>query len=116
MDAVFSVPEPRNEPVRDYAPDSAERERLQRRLGELAADRLDLPMTIGGDSAQPWSTTGLDRSSKLWLAVCSMQYGPMFAPSSNVSPPKPFTKQPKLNATLSPSSIRSPFSHTIWSR
>jgi 1-pyrroline-5-carboxylate dehydrogenase len=48
MDAVLSVPEPRNEPVRDYAPGSAERDSLQRRLGELAAERIDLPMTIGG--------------------------------------------------------------------
>ncbi|MFK3980968.1 L-glutamate gamma-semialdehyde dehydrogenase [Micromonospora sp. NPDC050397] len=48
MDAVFSVPEPRNEPVRDYAPGSAERASLQRRLGELAAERLELPMTVGG--------------------------------------------------------------------
>jgi 1-pyrroline-5-carboxylate dehydrogenase len=49
MDAVFSVPEPRNEPVRNYEPGSAERDSLQRRLGELAADRLELPMTIGGE-------------------------------------------------------------------
>ncbi|MGW4461136.1 L-glutamate gamma-semialdehyde dehydrogenase [Micromonospora sp. NPDC004704] len=48
MDAVLSVPEPRNEPVRDYAPGSAERDSLQRRLGELAAERLDLPMAVGG--------------------------------------------------------------------
>ncbi|HEX5539997.1 MAG TPA: L-glutamate gamma-semialdehyde dehydrogenase [Micromonospora sp.] len=48
MDAVFSVPEPRNEPVRNYAPGSAERESLQRRLRELAADQLELTMTIGG--------------------------------------------------------------------
>ncbi|MCM0676820.1 L-glutamate gamma-semialdehyde dehydrogenase [Micromonospora phytophila] len=49
MDAVFSVPEPRNEPVRNYEPGSAERERLQRRLTELAAERIDLPMTIAGE-------------------------------------------------------------------
>ncbi|MGI5213918.1 L-glutamate gamma-semialdehyde dehydrogenase [Plantactinospora sp. CA-290183] len=48
MDAVLSVPEPRNEPVRDYAPGSAERDSLRRRLGELATERLELPMTIGG--------------------------------------------------------------------
>jgi 1-pyrroline-5-carboxylate dehydrogenase len=48
MDAVLSVPEPHNEPVRDYAPGSAERTSLQRRLGELAAERRELPMTIGG--------------------------------------------------------------------
>ncbi|MGC1213198.1 MAG: aldehyde dehydrogenase family protein, partial [Micromonospora sp.] len=49
MDAVFSVPEPRNEPVRTYEPGSADRERLQRRLTELAAERIDLPMTIAGE-------------------------------------------------------------------
>lgn len=48
MDAVFVVPEPRNEAVRGYAPDSAERESLRRRLTELSAGRHDLPMTIGG--------------------------------------------------------------------
>ena len=49
MDAVFAVPEPRNEPVRSYAPGTAERDSLQRRLGELAADGLDLTMTIDGE-------------------------------------------------------------------
>ena len=48
MDAVFTVPEPVNEPVRGYAPGSAEREALQRRLQELQDERLELPMTIGG--------------------------------------------------------------------
>jgi 1-pyrroline-5-carboxylate dehydrogenase len=48
MDAVFAVPEPRNEPVRSYAPGSSERAGLQGRLAELAGDRLELPMTIGG--------------------------------------------------------------------
>jgi 1-pyrroline-5-carboxylate dehydrogenase len=49
MDAVFSVPEPHNEPVRNYEPGGADRERLARRLTELAADRIDLPMTIAGE-------------------------------------------------------------------
>ncbi|GAA1816989.1 L-glutamate gamma-semialdehyde dehydrogenase [Planosporangium flavigriseum] len=48
MDAVFVVPEPRNEPVHGYAPGSPERASLQRKLDELAGDRLDLTMTIGG--------------------------------------------------------------------
>ncbi|HEY8473459.1 MAG TPA: L-glutamate gamma-semialdehyde dehydrogenase [Natronosporangium sp.] len=49
MDAIVRVPEPRNEPVRDYAPGSAERERLQRRITELAeAGPIELPMTIDG--------------------------------------------------------------------
>jgi 1-pyrroline-5-carboxylate dehydrogenase len=48
MDAVFTVPEPVNEPVATYAPGSPERASLQRRLGELAADRVDLTLTIDG--------------------------------------------------------------------
>lgn len=49
MDAVFSVPEPRNEPVRPYEPGNIDRDRLQRRLVELANDRIDLPMTVAGE-------------------------------------------------------------------
>jgi 1-pyrroline-5-carboxylate dehydrogenase len=49
MDSLFQVPEPSNEPVHPYAPGSAERDRLTRRLGELAADKVELTMTIGGE-------------------------------------------------------------------
>ncbi|MFI9389180.1 L-glutamate gamma-semialdehyde dehydrogenase [Kutzneria sp. NPDC052558] len=48
MDAVTSVPQPYNEPVRSYAPGSAERESLQRRVAELEGSRHELTMTIGG--------------------------------------------------------------------
>src|SRR5205814_4835860 len=48
VDAVFAVPEPRNEPLRGYAPGTPERESLARRIGELAAERIDLTMTIAG--------------------------------------------------------------------
>ncbi|MEV6206059.1 L-glutamate gamma-semialdehyde dehydrogenase [Kitasatospora sp. NPDC051914] len=49
MDAVTQVPAPVNEPVHGYAPGSPERERLERRLDELAAEPVPLPMTIGGE-------------------------------------------------------------------
>src|SRR3954467_13574003 len=49
LDAVTVPPVPVNEPVRGYAPGSPERASLEARLKELAADRLDLPMTIGGE-------------------------------------------------------------------
>ena len=49
MDAVSSVPEPVNETVRTYAPGSAERESLQRRLAELEGEQHELTMTIGGE-------------------------------------------------------------------
>ncbi len=48
MDAVTTVPDPRNEPVHSYAPGTAERLSLEKRLRELASDRLDLTMTIDG--------------------------------------------------------------------
>ena len=48
MDALFTVPEPYNEPVRTYAPATAERESLRRRLDALAAERVELTMTIDG--------------------------------------------------------------------
>ena len=51
MDAVSSVPEPVNEPVRSYAPGSADRTSLEAALKELgSAGPLDLTMTIGGDT------------------------------------------------------------------
>jgi 1-pyrroline-5-carboxylate dehydrogenase len=49
MDAQLSVPVPRNEPVRGYAPGSAERTSLQGRLDAMRDDRLDLTMTIDGE-------------------------------------------------------------------
>ncbi|HEV3170407.1 MAG TPA: L-glutamate gamma-semialdehyde dehydrogenase [Actinocrinis sp.] len=48
MDAVTQVPAPANEPVHGYGPGSAERARLERALGDLAAHPVDLPLTIGG--------------------------------------------------------------------
>ncbi|WP_441251682.1 L-glutamate gamma-semialdehyde dehydrogenase [Kitasatospora sp. McL0602] len=49
MDAVTQVPVPANEPVRGYAPGSPERAGLERRLDEMAAEQIPLPMTIGGE-------------------------------------------------------------------
>jgi len=49
VDAVSQVPTPVNEPVHDYAPGTPARARLEARLAELAADPVELPMTIGGE-------------------------------------------------------------------
>ena len=49
MDAVTLVPRPVNEPVRDYAPGSPERERLVAALEELAGEPLDIRQVIGGE-------------------------------------------------------------------
>ncbi len=48
MDAVFTVPEPHNEPVHTYAPNSGERASLQQRLAGLAGESAELTMTIDG--------------------------------------------------------------------
>src|SRR5205823_14034193 len=46
--AIALPPEPRNEPVKDYAPGSPERAELQKRLRELERDRIEIPLVIGG--------------------------------------------------------------------
>jgi 1-pyrroline-5-carboxylate dehydrogenase len=49
MDALLAVPEPRNEPVRSYAPGSPERASLRTRLDAMAGERVELTMTIDGE-------------------------------------------------------------------
>ena len=46
---LFRPPQPQNEPVKDYAPGSPERERVRRRLEELRGDKLEIPLVIGGE-------------------------------------------------------------------
>jgi 1-pyrroline-5-carboxylate dehydrogenase len=48
MDAVTRVPLPVNEPVRQYQPGSADRSALEARIKDLAGQRAELTMTIGG--------------------------------------------------------------------
>ena len=50
--AHFRVPEPYNEPVRSYAPGTAEREELRVRLQEMEAQQLDIPLLIGRASCR----------------------------------------------------------------
>jgi 1-pyrroline-5-carboxylate dehydrogenase len=45
---AFNVPTPVNEPVRSYAPGSAERASLKKKLDELAAETLEIPLVIDG--------------------------------------------------------------------
>jgi 1-pyrroline-5-carboxylate dehydrogenase len=48
MDAVTHVPQPANEPVRQYPPGSPDRAALESKIKELAGERAELTMTIGG--------------------------------------------------------------------
>ena len=47
--AISDVPAPTNEPVRDYAPGSAERGRLTDALASVAAEAIEFPHVIGGE-------------------------------------------------------------------
>jgi 1-pyrroline-5-carboxylate dehydrogenase len=48
MDSVTNVPFPGNEPIKGYAPGSPERAALEQKIKEMAGERAELTMTIGG--------------------------------------------------------------------
>src|SRR6185503_19615211 len=48
FNGVRRVPQPVNDPNRSYAPGSPERADLKARLKTMAAERLDIPLVIGG--------------------------------------------------------------------
>ncbi len=52
MNGIFRVPEPTNEPVRAYAPGSAEKASLKARLAELKASEIEIPLIIGGEEVR----------------------------------------------------------------
>lgn len=49
---IFNVPTPINEPIKNYAPDSAERKALQAMLKELRSKEIEVPMYIGGNEVK----------------------------------------------------------------
>jgi 1-pyrroline-5-carboxylate dehydrogenase len=53
---IFRPPTPFNEPIRSYEPGSPERAELQRRLAEMAGERLSIPLVIGGERVETGST------------------------------------------------------------
>jgi 1-pyrroline-5-carboxylate dehydrogenase len=52
--AHFRAPPARNEPVHDFAPGSPERASLEVRLAQMAGERIEIPLVIGGEDV----TTG----------------------------------------------------------
>jgi 1-pyrroline-5-carboxylate dehydrogenase len=59
--AIFSIPVPGNEPVRSYAPGSVEKKSLKKRLDEMLAEEIEIPILIGGREV---------RTGNLGTAVC----------------------------------------------
>ena len=53
---IFRPPKPVNEPVKDYAPGSPEREELRRRLDQMQSERIELPLVIGGEEVSTGDT------------------------------------------------------------
>src|SRR6266542_1151339 len=49
LNSIATVPQPRNEPVLDYAPGSSERKTLKRALETMAANVIDIPLVVGGE-------------------------------------------------------------------
>src|SRR5688572_16294788 len=43
------IPPPVNEPVRSYAPGTPERASIKATLGAMAAERIQIPLVIGGE-------------------------------------------------------------------
>jgi 1-pyrroline-5-carboxylate dehydrogenase len=50
------VPPPVNEPIKSYAPKSPERAEIKARLKEMAGERIDIPLVIGGAEIRTGST------------------------------------------------------------
>ena len=52
-----NVPTPINEPINSYAPGTPARAELKARLAAMAAERVDIPLFIGGREVRTGGTT-----------------------------------------------------------
>jgi len=55
--AIFKVPLPLNEPIKNYAPGSPEKVELKKKLTEMRQQRIDIPLIIGGEEIRTGNTT-----------------------------------------------------------
>jgi 1-pyrroline-5-carboxylate dehydrogenase len=53
---LFRPPPPQNEPVKEYAPGSPEREELRIRLEQMRSDQIEIPLVIGGEEIRSGET------------------------------------------------------------
>jgi 1-pyrroline-5-carboxylate dehydrogenase len=67
---IFKVPHPVNEPVKGYAPGSPERASLAAKVKEMAAQKIEIPLIIGGKEI---------RTGKLGKAVMPHDHGHVLA-------------------------------------
>src|SRR5437667_10488722 len=52
----YRVPNPINEPIRSYAPGTAERQALKKTLAAMSAEKIDIPLIIGGKEVRTGDT------------------------------------------------------------
>ncbi|MEO1367892.1 MAG: aldehyde dehydrogenase family protein, partial [Acidobacteriota bacterium] len=64
--AIFNVPAPVNEPIRDYAPGDPFRSSLKARLDAMLREEVEMPLIIGGEEI---------RTGNLGEAVCPHDHG-----------------------------------------
>ncbi len=67
---IAPTPFPTNEPIRDYEPGSAEKSSLKKRLSEMMAETVEIPLIIGGEEV---------RTGDLGKAVCPHDHGHVLA-------------------------------------
>jgi 1-pyrroline-5-carboxylate dehydrogenase len=53
---MFKIPTPQNEPVRSYAPGTPEREELKRALHDMSAQKIEIPLIVGGKEVRTGQT------------------------------------------------------------
>jgi 1-pyrroline-5-carboxylate dehydrogenase len=53
---IRRVPAPMNEPIKGYAPGSPEKKALKERLKEMATQRIEIPLIIGGEEIRTGET------------------------------------------------------------
>jgi len=66
LNGIARIPTPVNEPIRNYAPGSAERASLKRRLFQMLGETIDIPLVIGGREV---------RTGKTIDQVCPHEHG-----------------------------------------
>ncbi len=54
--SAYTITAPENEPICDYAPGSAQRERLQQELNRQAGETIEIPLVIGGQEVRTGDT------------------------------------------------------------
>jgi 1-pyrroline-5-carboxylate dehydrogenase len=73
--SVSRPPAVTNEPARDYAPGSPERDELRRRLAELESERIELPLVIGGEEVRTGETFEVVQPHKRGHVLATVHQG-----------------------------------------